>query len=114
MAMKHSLDHFCAILETLASSDHDYAGFVRKISLERASMAEVCRAERGAGADHSYTNGKLINTLLNIVLRRTSCLESFRYVSTLTLNLNIPLISIQMGCAYRNEIRYFRGSRKNP
>lgn len=70
------------MLETLATSDYNYSQFIRQIYLERANnIADAGRGDvRTSSTDYGYTAGKFLNTLLLIVLKRVTGLESFRYV----------------------------------
>lgn len=79
-AARESLDHFTAVLETIASSEYDYARFIRHVSLNRANMTDASHGElRGASSNSDHTTGKLLNTLMLIVLKRALGLESFKY-----------------------------------
>lgn len=70
------------MLETLATSDYNYAEYIRQISFERAHLPDPGRGEaREFTADNGYTCGKFLNSLLLIVLKRVTGLESFKYVS---------------------------------
>lgn len=95
---EQSLDRFTSILETLATSEYNYAQFVRQVSLDRYNATDTVRGEfRGSGVDYGYACEKLLNSLLLIVLKRVTRLEHFRYVSKLWELLYRCSLSMQMG-----------------
>lgn len=83
-SQRQSLGQFISMLETLATSEYNYAQFIRQIALERSSANDTLRGEfRGSGVDYGYACERLLNTLLLIVLKKVGGLESFRYASNL-------------------------------
>lgn len=68
-------------LDTFATSDYDYAKYVREVSLDTVSASDK--------AELSYKQylanqscGKFMNTLFLIALRRAKSLEKFKYVAS--------------------------------
>jgi len=73
-----SIDHLAAALETLTSSDYNYARFIKEISIDTTSA--VSGADRSRDCKFEYISSKLLNALLLAALKRTVALETFRYV----------------------------------
>lgn len=74
------VDGLASGLDTFATSDYDYAKYLREISLDTISAGEK--------AEISYKQylanqscGKFMNTLFLIALRRAKALERFKYVA---------------------------------
>ena len=74
------VDALASGLETFATSEYDYAKYLREIVLE-----PVAAAEKGEIAYRPYSYelscGKFMNTLFLLVLRRACSLETFRWVA---------------------------------
>ncbi|KAL1953602.1 hypothetical protein VTO42DRAFT_2549 [Malbranchea cinnamomea] len=70
------VDRLAAILETLVTSDFDYASFIKEINLEASYSADSDVAD-----EFSYAKscGKFLNTLILAILKKVKSLESFRW-----------------------------------
>lgn len=73
-----SVDRLAAILETLITGAHDYARFVKSMSIDAESDGCASQTARDFKYDHSA--GKFLNTLMLAALKKIPALESFRYV----------------------------------
>ena len=70
-------DRLASILETLATSDHNYARHVKGIFVgteASGDRAEQTYKEYG----YEYSAGKFLNTLLLATLKKTKALETFQ------------------------------------
>lgn len=71
------LDGLAAGLDTFATSEYDYARYLKEIILETLSGGA-----KGERACRQYTNdlscGKFMNTLFLLTLRRAKALETFK------------------------------------
>lgn len=78
------IDRLAAVLETLTTSDYNYARFVREISIDSTSapVSSGISALRGDGGNNEpdYARGRLFSSLLLAVLKKVAVLETFRYV----------------------------------
>lgn len=76
LSSKLGVDYLAGFLETLATSDYNYAGHVRQVYVDTVYAAvkgeQACRQ-----FGYEYTCGKFLNTLLLAALKRTTCLEGF-------------------------------------
>ncbi|KAL1998910.1 hypothetical protein VTN02DRAFT_5396 [Thermoascus thermophilus] len=73
-----AVDRLAGILETLTTSDYDYARYIKEISMDTASGGDG--GERASREfKYQYTCGKLLNTLLLVTLRKVNALETFRW-----------------------------------
>jgi hypothetical protein len=79
-----SIDHLAAALETLTSSDYNYARFIKEISIDTASA--ISSTDRSRDSKFEYISSKLLNALLLAALKRTVALETFRYVRSWKLH----------------------------
>jgi hypothetical protein len=71
------VDRLAGILETLTTSDYNYARYIKEISLDTAYSGEAGeRASREFRYD--YSCGKFLNTLLLATIKKISALETFR------------------------------------
>ena len=74
-----NVDHLAGILETLTTSDYNYAGHIKEISMDTLSTGES--AEKASREfKYEYSCGKFLNTLLLGTLKKIRTLETFRYV----------------------------------
>ena len=75
-------------METLATSDYNYAGHVKELFFDTAIAGD---AGEKACKEFSYehTCGKFLNTLLLAVLKRTKCLEAFYWNCRIELSTAI-------------------------
>lgn len=72
-----AVDHLAGILETLTTSDYNYARYIKEISMDTASGGDS--GERASREfKYEYTCGKFLNTLLLVTLRKVNALETFR------------------------------------
>jgi hypothetical protein len=73
---KPSMDYLAGFLETLATSDYNYAVHVKEVFVDTGYAAgkgeQACRQ-----FGYDLTCGKFLNTLLLAVLKRTNSLEGF-------------------------------------
>jgi hypothetical protein len=73
---KPSIDYLAGFLETLATSDYNYAVHVKEVFVDTGYAAgkgeQACRQ-----FGYDLTCGKFLNTLLLAVLKRTNSLEGF-------------------------------------
>ena len=73
---KLSIDYLTGFLETLATSDYNYAGHVKEVFVDTLYAAgkgeQACRQ-----FGYDLTCGKFLNTLLLAALKRTKSLEAF-------------------------------------
>jgi hypothetical protein len=73
---KPSIDYLAGCLETLATSDYNYAGHVKEVFVDTGYAAgkgeQACRQ-----FGYDMTCGKFLNTLLLAALKRTCSLEWF-------------------------------------
>lgn len=78
------IDRLAAVLETLTTSDYNYARFVREISIysTSAAVSSGISALRGDGGNNEpdYARGRLFSSLLLAVLKKATVLETFRCV----------------------------------
>jgi hypothetical protein len=71
------VDRLAGILETLTTSDYNYARYIKEISLDTVYSGEAGeRASREFKYD--YSCGKFLNTLLLATIKKISALETFR------------------------------------
>ena len=76
MSSKLGVDYLAGFLETLATSDYNYAAHVKQVVVDTgyaASKGEQACRQFG----YDLTCGKFLNTLLLAALKRTVCLEGF-------------------------------------
>lgn len=74
------VDLLAGTLETLATSDYNYARFMKRIEMDTAYAAEA--GERACREySYEYSCGKFLNSLLLATLKRTQALDEFMYVS---------------------------------
>lgn len=72
-----AVDHLAGILETLTTSNYNYARYIKEISMDTASGGDS--GERASREfKYEYTCGKFLNTLLLATLRKVNALETFR------------------------------------
>ena len=77
ISSKLGIDYLAGFLETLATSDYNYAAHVKDVYVDTGyAAAKGEQACRQFGYD--LTCGKFLNTLLLAVLKRTSGLEGFQ------------------------------------
>ncbi|PGH28134.1 hypothetical protein AJ80_00024 [Polytolypa hystricis UAMH7299] len=73
-----SVDHLAGILETLTTSDYNYASYIKEISLDTAHAGEagdmVAREFR-----YDYSCGKFLNTLFLATIKKVVSLETFMW-----------------------------------
>ena len=73
---KLNIDYLAGFLETLATSDYNYAGHVKEVVMDTGYAGgkgeQACRQ-----FCYDLTCGKLLNTLLLAALKRTNSLEGF-------------------------------------
>lgn len=73
-----NVDHLAGILETLTTSDYNYAGHIKEISMDTLSTGEI--AEKASREfKYEYSCGKFLNTLLLGTLKKIRALETLRY-----------------------------------
>lgn len=76
VSAKLSIDYLAGFLETLATSDYNYAGHVKEVFVDTGYAAgkgeQTCRQ-----FGYDLTCGKFLNTLLLATLKRTDSLEGF-------------------------------------
>ena len=72
------VDYLAGLLETLGTSDYNYASHIRQISVDSVNLGDA--GER-TYREYLYTTscGKLLNLSLLMVLRRTTALETFSW-----------------------------------
>lgn len=74
---QNSVDYLAGILETLTTSDYNYAGHIKEISMDTFSTGEA--AEKACREfKYQYSCGKFLNTLLLATLKKIRALETFR------------------------------------
>ena len=80
-AFDSPIDGLAGGLDTMVTSDHDYAQYLREISLD--SLSGGTRGEKSYKY-YSYAEscGKFMNTLLLLTMKRAKALETFQYVSS--------------------------------
>lgn len=75
-------DKLTALLETLATSDFNYAAYTKSLHLTvaRGDDASWTRTQERVAYQfkHDTTNGKFLNTLILAAIKRISTLELFR------------------------------------
>ncbi|PGH15918.1 hypothetical protein AJ79_02085 [Helicocarpus griseus UAMH5409] len=73
-----AVDRLAGILETLTTSDYNYAAFLKEISLDTVHSGDA--GERAASEfKYEYSCGKFLNTLFLATIKRIAALESFRW-----------------------------------
>lgn len=68
-------------LDTLTTSDYDYARFLKHFTLDTQSAGEKATPSY-LSLQYSVNGGRFLNTLLHLALRNAKSLESFKYVKT--------------------------------
>ena len=75
------VDTLAGTLETLATSDYNYAGHIKRVEMDTAYAADA--GERACREfSYDYSCGKFLNSLLLTALKRTQSLDHFMYVSS--------------------------------
>jgi hypothetical protein len=74
-----SIDKLARGLDTFITSDYNYGQYLRRLALDTLSGGEKAEAAYKPYL-YSTSSGKFLNTLLLLALRRTKCLEDFRFV----------------------------------
>jgi hypothetical protein len=67
-----AIDVLAAGLETIVTSDYDYAKYLHEIVLEPLAAGD------NRCSMYEQSGGKFLNTLFLLVLRRARCLETFK------------------------------------
>lgn len=71
------MDGLAAGLDTIVTSEYDYARYLKEIDLE--SLSGGAKGERAYGQyTYDLSCGKFMNTLLLLTLRKAKTLETFR------------------------------------
>lgn len=70
------LDYLAGFLETLATSDYNYAAHVKEVSVDTSYTATKAD-QLSRQFSYDLTCGKFFNTLLLAALKRTRALERF-------------------------------------
>jgi hypothetical protein len=70
------VDRLAGVLETLVTSDYNYAQHIKEISMDTAYAGDpgerACREY-----SYEYSCGKFLNTLLLVALKKITALETF-------------------------------------
>ena len=75
------VDLLAGTLETLATSDYNYAGYIKKIEMDTAYAADA--GERACREfSYEYSCGKFLNSLLLATIKRVRALDTFMYKIT--------------------------------
>jgi hypothetical protein len=77
-----SIDRLASVLETLTSSDFNYARYIKEISMDSAPAGSVVERQ-SRESKYEYSCSKFLNALLLATLKRVIALEKFRYPQTL-------------------------------
>ena len=64
-------------LDTLTTSDYDYASFLKHFSIDTRGVGEKSKSSY-SGLQYSANGGRFLNTLLYSALRDAKSLESFK------------------------------------
>jgi hypothetical protein len=72
-----SVDSLAAVLETLTTGEHDYARFVKSLSIDAES--DGCADQTARDFKYENSAGKFLNTLVLAALKKIPTLETFRY-----------------------------------
>lgn len=67
-------------LDTLTTSDYDYARFLRHFFFDVRSIGDKARPSY-LTLQYSVNGGRFLNTLLHLALRNATSLETFKYVN---------------------------------
>ncbi|EEH50610.2 uncharacterized protein PADG_06689 [Paracoccidioides brasiliensis Pb18] len=72
------VDRLAGLLDTLTTSDYNYAAYIKEISLDTAHSGDT--GERATSEfKYEFTCGKFLNTLLLATIKKITALESFRW-----------------------------------
>ncbi|SPO05842.1 uncharacterized protein DNG_08529 [Cephalotrichum gorgonifer] len=95
-------------LDTLTTSDYDYARFLRHFSLDIRSVGDKARTSYQA-FQYSLNGGRFLNTLIHLALRDAKSLETFKWNIPVELNRRVFKTLHQLPCLNELHIRWHAG-----
>ena len=106
-----TMDILAGALETLTTSDFNYASYLKEINIDVSPNVDQCdmHLQERVAQQFKYDRhcGKFFNNVLLTTIKRTSVLETFRYVPRPIFNL-VYTNDMQVECSRRAQPLYLR------